>query len=105
MLPLKKTIIDGNPVLQWLMPIPVEWLIERDWWVQTHWEDGDSREVYRQLLRSPILRDMVSTARLQPGARAMVVHIDQVPEPPQSHFRAREEAVVVVMPSSVKDLA
>ena len=81
LLPLKKTIIDGNPVLQWLMPIPVEWLIERDWWVQTHWEDGDSREVYRQLLRSPILRDMVSTARLQPGARAMVVHIDQVPEP------------------------
>ena len=54
MLPLKKTIIDGNPVLQWLMPIPVQWLIERDWWVQTHWEDGDSREVYRQLLRSPI---------------------------------------------------
>ena len=51
MLPMKKTIIDGNPVLQWLMPIPVEWLIERDWWVQTHWEDGDSREVYRQLLR------------------------------------------------------
>ena len=44
MLPLKKPIIDGNPVLQWLMPIPVEWLIERDWWVQTHWEDGDSRE-------------------------------------------------------------
>ena len=68
-------------VLQWLMPIPVEWLIERDWWIQTHWEDGDSREVYRQLLRSPILRDMVSTTRLQPGARAMVVHIDQVPEP------------------------
>ena len=32
MLPLKKAIIDGNPVLQWLMPIPVEWLIERDWW-------------------------------------------------------------------------
>ena len=81
MLPLKKTIIDGNPVLQWLMPIPVEWLIERDWWIQTHWEDGDSREVYRQLLRSPILRDMVSTARMFPGARAMVVHIDQVPEP------------------------
>ena len=81
MLPLKKAIIDGNPALQWLMPIPVEWLIERDWWVQTHWEDGDSREVYRQLLRSPILRDMVSTARMYPGARAMVVHIDQVPEP------------------------
>ena len=81
MLPLKKAIIDGNAVLQWLMPIPVEWLIERDWWVQTHWEDGDSREVYRQLLRSPILRDMVSTARMYPGARAMVVHIDQVPEP------------------------
>ena len=81
MLPLKKTIIDGNPVLQWLMPISVEWLIERDWWVQTHWEDGDSREVYRQLLRSLILRDMLSTARLHPGARAMVVHIDQVPEP------------------------
>ena len=49
--------------------------------MQTHWEDGDSREVYRQLLRSPILRDMVSTARLYPGARAMVVHVDQVPEP------------------------
>ena len=81
MLPLKKTIIDGNPVLQWLMPIPVEWLIERDWWIQTHWEDGDSREVYRQLLRSPIMRDMVSTTRLHPGARAMVVHIDQIPEP------------------------
>ena len=53
---------------------PLEWLIERDWWVQTHWEDGDSREVYRQLLRSPILRDMESTARMYPGARAMVVH-------------------------------
>ena len=52
-----------------------------DWWVQTHWEDGDSREVYRQLLRSPVLRDMVSTARLYPGARAMVVNIDQVPPP------------------------
>ena len=47
-LPLKKAIINGNPVLQWLMPIPVEWLVERDWWVQTHWEDSDSREVYRQ---------------------------------------------------------
>ena len=81
MLPLKKSIIDGNAILQWLMPIPVEWLIERDWWVQTHWEDSDSREVYRQLLRSPVLRDMVSTARMYPGARAMIVHIDQVPPP------------------------
>ena len=27
------------------------------------------------------MRDMVSTARLHPGARAMVVHIDQIPEP------------------------
>ena len=86
MLPLKKTIIDGNPVLQWLMPIPVEWLIERDWWVQTHWEDGDSREVYRQLLRS--LRDMVSTARMYPGARAMVVHIDQLPPPEEQKPRS-----------------
>ena len=39
------------------------------------------REAYRQLLRSPVLRDMVSTARLYPGARAMVVNIDQVPQP------------------------
>ena len=46
------------------MPIPV---------------DSDSREVYRQLLRSPILRDMVSTTRMYPGARAMVVKIDQGP--------------------------
>ena len=53
LLPLKKGIIDGNPILHWLMPIPVEWLIERDWWIQTHWEDNDSREVYRQLLRKP----------------------------------------------------
>ena len=63
------------------MPIPAEWMIERDWWIQTHWEDGDSREVYRQLVKSPILSDMISTARMYPGARAMVVHIDQVPEP------------------------
>ena len=81
MLPLKKAIIDGNPVLQLLMPIPAEWMIERDWWIQTHWEDGDSREVYRQLVKSPILSDMISTARMYPGARAMVVHIDQAPEP------------------------
>ena len=37
LLPLKKGIIDGSPILQWLMPIPVEWLIERDWRIQTHW--------------------------------------------------------------------
>ena len=24
-LPLKKTIMDGNPFLQWITPIPVEW--------------------------------------------------------------------------------
>ena len=41
----------------------------------------DSREVYRQLLRSPILRDMISTARLYPSARAMIVKLDQVPPP------------------------
>ena len=49
--------------------------------MQTRWEDGDSREVYRQLLRSPVLRGMISTARMHPGARAMVVNIDQVPPP------------------------
>ena len=59
-------------------------MVERDWWVQTHWEDSDSREVYRQLIRSPILRDMVSTARMYPGARVMIVKIDQVP-PPEEH--------------------
>ena len=80
-LPLKKATIDGTPILQWLMPILVEWLVERDWWVQTHWEDSDSREVYRQLLRSPILRDMISIARMYRGARAMIVRLDQVPPP------------------------
>ena len=63
-LPLKKTIIDGNPFLQWITPLPVEWLVERDWWIQTHWEDNDCRTVYRNLVACPILRDMVSTARL-----------------------------------------
>ena len=42
-LPLKKTILDGSLLISWLTPVPVEWLIERDWWVQTHWEDIDSR--------------------------------------------------------------
>ena len=42
-LPLKKTIVDGHPYLQWITPVPVEWLVERDWWIQTHWEDNDCR--------------------------------------------------------------
>ena len=29
-LPLKKSIIDGDPILQWVTLVPVEWLIERD---------------------------------------------------------------------------
>ena len=63
-------------------------MIERDWWVQTHWEDSDSREVYRQLLRSPVLRDMISTTRVHPGARAMIAKIDQVPPPEEQKPRS-----------------
>ena len=47
---LKKGIIDGSPILQWLMPIPVEWLIGGCRLIGR----TDSREVYRQLLRSPV---------------------------------------------------
>ena len=63
------------------VPEGQRWRTPRCLCLQTHWEDGDSREVYRQWLRRPVLRDMVSTARLYPGARAMVVNIDQVPAP------------------------
>ena len=59
-LPLKKTIVDGNPFLQWITPLPVEWLVERDWWIQTHWEDNDCRMIYRNLVACPILRDTIS---------------------------------------------
>ena len=54
-LPLKKTIIDGNPFLQWITPLPAEWLVERDWWIQTHWEDNDCRMVLPQSGRMPNL--------------------------------------------------
>ena len=36
LLPIKKSIVDGNAVLTWITPVPVEWLVERDWWVRTH---------------------------------------------------------------------
>ena len=75
LLPPKKTIIDGNPFLQWITPVPVEWLVERDWWIQTHWEDNDCRNVYRRLVSCPKLSDMISTARLYP--------VLQVTEPPK----------------------
>ena len=78
-LPLKKTIIDGNPFLQWITPLPVEWLVERDWWIQTHWEDNDCRTVYRNLVACPILRDMVSTARLYPGGRIKIIELKAIP--------------------------
>ena len=97
LLPLKKSIIDGSPILQWLMPIPVEWLIERDWWTQTHSEDNDSRGVYRQLLCSPILRDMISTARLYPGARPMIIKLDMFPPPAEKKPRSANVFTVSVM--------
>ena len=87
-LPLKKTIIDGCPFLQWITPLPVEWLVERDWWIQTHWEDNDCRMVYRNLVACPILRDMLSTARLYPGGRVKIIELKAVPavkeEPPMA---------------------
>ena len=78
-LPLKKTIIDGHPYLQWITPLPVEWLVERDWWVQTHWEDNDCRMIYRNLVACPILRDMISTARLYPGGRVKIIELKAIP--------------------------
>ena len=80
-LPLKKTIIDGCPFLQWITPLPVEWLVERDWWIQTHWEDNDCRMVYRNLVACPILRDMLSTARLYPGGRIKIIELKAIPPP------------------------
>ena len=37
--------------------------VERDWWIQTHWEDNDCRMVDRNLVACPILRDMISKSR------------------------------------------
>ena len=78
-LPLKKTIFDGHPYLQRITPLPVEWLVERDWWVQTHWEDSDCRMIYRNLVACPILRDMISTARLYPGGRVKIIELKAIP--------------------------
>ena len=78
-LPLKKTIMDGNPFLQWITPIPVEWLVERDWWIQTHWEDNDCRAMCRNLVAGPILRGMLSTARLHPGGRVKIIELKAIP--------------------------
>ena len=78
-LPLKKTIMDGHPYLQWITPLPVEWLVERDWWIQTHWEDNDCRMIYRNLVACPILRDMISTARLYPGGRVKLIELKAIP--------------------------
>ena len=64
----------------------VEWLVERDWWIQTHWEDNDCRSVYRRLVACPILRDMINTARLYPGGRVKIIEIQAIPqveEPPK----------------------
>ena len=80
-LPLKKTIFDGQPFIQWITPSPVEWLIERDWWVQTHWEDNDCRMIYRNLVACPILRDLISTARLYPGGRVKIIELKAIPPP------------------------
>ena len=78
-LPLKKTIMDGHPYLQWITPLPVEWLVERDWWIQTHWDDNDCRMIYRNLVACPILRDMISTARLYPGGRVKLIELKAIP--------------------------
>ena len=86
LLPLKKTIMDGNPYLQWITPIPVEWLVERDWWILTHWEDNDCRRLYRRVVSCPILRDMVNTARIYPGGRVKIIEAKAIPpvtEPPK----------------------
>ena len=88
LLPLKRSIVDRTSILQWLMPIPAEWLIERDWWIQTYWEDHDCRGVYRQLLNSPMLRDMIATTRLHPRARPMIVKLDMVPPPEETKPRS-----------------
>ena len=68
MLPLKgAAIIDSNPVVWQLVPIPVAVLdLGGIGGRRRTGRMDDSREVDRQLLRSPMLRDMVSTARLYP---------------------------------------
>ena len=80
MFPLKKSIIDGNLVLQCLTLIPVEWLNESGGCKLTGRTTIAARftEILCGVLR---LRDLISTARLHPGSRPMIVEVSAVPPP------------------------
>ena len=46
---LNRSVCDGTSDASGLIPIPEEWLVERDWHIANHWEDQLCRERYLEL--------------------------------------------------------
>ena len=71
-------ICDSASYASSLTPTPQEWLVEKDWYINHHWEDQFCRDVYQDLRRHPVMQHLPAAAMISPSTALQICPVDSI---------------------------